>query len=383
MKHGLMRGEPRNRRQHAKSISGQEHHVLGMSRQSRDHGVIDEIHRIGGAGIFGFAAVIVVGNASVRIEDDVFQHASKAQRIPDLRLVLVREFDALGVASALEVENSIGAPAVFIVADQSPGRIRGKRGLAGSGETEEKCAYAVVAHIGRAVHGKYIAGREQEVHHAENGFLHFSRVGRAPNQHGSAGEVERNENLRIDAVALGVRLELGCANNSEFGMMCLHFLRRRPYKKLVHEQVVPRIFVDDPHRQAIFRIGPAEKILDEELAAAQVLHHTLVERVELFRLHGRVHRAPGYAVGGNRILHNELVFGRAPCAVGKTHQRAVGGQFSFVAANRVLYQVGRRKIEMGSAVAEQLRDITDVHCGRHEISFENSKKGKPRIVPQR
>src|SRR5208283_4607670 len=109
-------------------------------------------------------------------------------------------FDALGVTTALEVENSIGAPPMFIVANQSPRRICRKRSLAGSGKTEEKRAHAIVAHIGRAVHGKYIARRKQEVHHAENGFLHFSRVRRAPDQHGSASEVDGYDNLRIDAI---------------------------------------------------------------------------------------------------------------------------------------------------------------------------------------
>ena len=49
-------------------------------------GVVDEINRIGGAGILGVAGIVVVGNARYRIEDDVFQHAAEANGIVNLRL---------------------------------------------------------------------------------------------------------------------------------------------------------------------------------------------------------------------------------------------------------------------------------------------------------
>ena len=131
MKHGLLGREPGNGRQHAEGVGGQEHNILGMSRQPRDHGVIDKIHGIGRAGVFRFAAVVVVRDAC-----------------------------ALGVAAAFKVENSISAPAVFVVANQQARGIRRKRGLAGSGKTEEKGGVARFADVGRAVHGKHVLLRQ-------------------------------------------------------------------------------------------------------------------------------------------------------------------------------------------------------------------------------
>src|SRR5436305_1898518 len=67
-----------------------------MSANAGDDGVFDEVYGIRGAGVLGLAVVVVVGNASVRIESHVLEHAAEAQGVPDLRFVLARELDALG-----------------------------------------------------------------------------------------------------------------------------------------------------------------------------------------------------------------------------------------------------------------------------------------------
>ena len=91
------------------------------------------------------------------IEHHIFEHAAEAQRVPDLRLVLFRELDALGVAAAFEVEDSVGAPSVLIVADQVRDGIGRERRLARARQSEEQRAHAVVADVGRAVHGETFA----------------------------------------------------------------------------------------------------------------------------------------------------------------------------------------------------------------------------------
>ncbi len=80
---------------------------------------------------------IVIQQAQLRIHDDVFEHCAEADGVPDLRLFLLREIDALGVASALEVEHAAIAPAVFIITDQLALGIGRKRGLPGAGQAEE------------------------------------------------------------------------------------------------------------------------------------------------------------------------------------------------------------------------------------------------------
>ena len=87
-------------------------------------GVFDEVDRISGARVLGLAVVVVVGNASVRVESHVLKHAAEAQGVPDLRLVLAGKLDALGVASALEVEDAVRAPSMLVIANEVARRDR-------------------------------------------------------------------------------------------------------------------------------------------------------------------------------------------------------------------------------------------------------------------
>src|SRR5438445_12320515 len=153
-----------------------------MSADAGDYGILDEVDGIGGPGVFGLAVVVVVGDARLGIEGYVLEYAAEAQGVPDLGLVLFGELDAFGVASALEVEDAVGAPAVFVVADEIAGRIGGERGFSGSGKSEEQGAHAIVADIGRAVHREHMALRQQEIHDAENRLLHLAGIGCAADQ---------------------------------------------------------------------------------------------------------------------------------------------------------------------------------------------------------
>src|SRR5437660_5827224 len=118
MIHGLFRRQPGNRRQHAKGIGGEKDHVSGMPAKAGDNGVLNELNRVSRARVLSLAVVVVIGDASVGIEDDVLEHTAETQRVPDLRFVFLGALNALGVASALDVNNSIGALSMPIVPDQ-------------------------------------------------------------------------------------------------------------------------------------------------------------------------------------------------------------------------------------------------------------------------
>src|SRR6266850_8146030 len=68
---------------------------------------------------------------------------------------------------------------------------------------------------------------------------------------------------------------------------------------------MPGVLIDETDWQTVGGIGSAEEILHEEFASAQMLHHTFVERVELFRFHGHVDCAPGHGAGCGFIADNE------------------------------------------------------------------------------
>src|SRR6516165_9681860 len=116
--------------------------------------VRNEIDRVSGTSVFRESIVIVVWPASDGIDDYVFQHTAKADGIPDLRLTLARQPDALRVAAAFDIKNAVVGPAVFVVADQPAFRIGGERRLARARQTKEQSRPAVGADVGRTVHRK-------------------------------------------------------------------------------------------------------------------------------------------------------------------------------------------------------------------------------------
>ena len=77
--------------------------------------------------------------ARVGIDDDVLENGAEAfGRAEDLWFGFRRQLDDLGVAAALEVEDTGVAPPVFIVANQAAVRVTRERRLAGTREPEKQ-----------------------------------------------------------------------------------------------------------------------------------------------------------------------------------------------------------------------------------------------------
>src|SRR5215470_2174798 len=70
-----------------------------------------------------------VVDAVIFFEYNIFQNSTKPQSCEDVRLRFTRQIDRLRVASALDVEDSIVTPAMFIVADQIAFGICRQRGF--------------------------------------------------------------------------------------------------------------------------------------------------------------------------------------------------------------------------------------------------------------
>src|SRR5207244_3279082 len=97
----------------------------------------DPVERVCRTRVLGLRVVVEVENPAL-VDDDVLQHGAEAVHgVPDLRLGFGGEPDRLRVAAALEVEDTLVAPAVLVVPDQEARRLRGERRLAGAGEAEE------------------------------------------------------------------------------------------------------------------------------------------------------------------------------------------------------------------------------------------------------
>ena len=83
-----------------------------MARNARNLRILDELYRIGAAGVLGNADVCIIYQM-VLIEHHVLEHRAKTERLEDLRFVLGRQIDGLGVAAAFDVEDTfVNAPAL-------------------------------------------------------------------------------------------------------------------------------------------------------------------------------------------------------------------------------------------------------------------------------
>src|SRR5271165_510578 len=76
-----------------------------MARNARNLRILDEFYRIGTAGVLGNADVCVIPQM-VLIEHNVLEHRAETKRLKDLRFVLGRQIDGLGVAAAFNVRPS-------------------------------------------------------------------------------------------------------------------------------------------------------------------------------------------------------------------------------------------------------------------------------------
>ena len=277
--HRLRRRQLGDRRHHAIGVGGQEDDVLRMTGAAGARRVRDEVERIGRTGVLGLLVAVVVRDARLRIEHDVFQHRAEAVGgVPDFRLGLGRELDGLGVAAAFEIEDALRRPAGLVVADQGAVRIGRERGLAGAGQAEEQRAVAVLADVGRAVHRHHALRRQIEVQRGEHRLLHLARIGRAADQHDLAGEIDRDHRVGAfaAAVALGVGLERRQVDDGHVRHVARQLRALRTDQQLADEQRVPGEFGEDARLDAIFRIGAAIEVLREQRLALRMREEVLV-----------------------------------------------------------------------------------------------------------
>jgi hypothetical protein len=93
----------------------------------------DELDRVGASGVLSDGDVVVVGLPIRRVVDDVLEDRSELDGVVDFGLLLLGQVDALGVAAALDVEDSSVGPDVLVVSDEQTFRV-GREGAGGRGE---------------------------------------------------------------------------------------------------------------------------------------------------------------------------------------------------------------------------------------------------------
>ena len=109
--------------QHPEGVAGEEDDVACVSSAGVVHTILDRGERVGTACVLSERDVVEIRD-SICTEDDVLEYGTPhARRGEDLRLVLCREIDHLGVAAPFEVEHACLVPAMLVIPDQWPVRV--------------------------------------------------------------------------------------------------------------------------------------------------------------------------------------------------------------------------------------------------------------------
>lgn len=138
VEHDLFAAQLGDRGQDTAGIAGEEDDVAGVAwGHAWDLGVLNVLNGVGTSSILRQSRVVVIDETRVRIEDHILKDGSVLDGAKNIGLLLGRKTNALGVATTFDVEHTIVAPAVLIVADQFSVRVSGQCCLSSAGQTEE------------------------------------------------------------------------------------------------------------------------------------------------------------------------------------------------------------------------------------------------------
>ena len=354
----LLGGQDRNRGQHAECVGREEDDLLGgRSLRYGLHDVLDVEDRVRYAGVLRNRLVGVV-DLALLVHRHVLQQRVAADGVPDVRLVLLREVDHLGVAAALEVEYAIVVPAVLVVADELTLRVGRKRGLAGSRQAEEDSGLALLVGVGRAVHRSHALQRKQVVHVGEHALLHLAAVPGVDDHLHLLGEVEDNGRLRVQTQLLVVlHLGLRSVEHHEVGLaVILQLLVRRTDEHVLHEVSLPGHLHDEADLQARVLVGAAERVHNEEFLARKLLDGDFLQllpgllRNRLVVVLIFVGSPPDRVLGG-LVHHEKLVLGRTAGVNAGHHVHGAGlGQLTLLIAAQAFFRLLTEQFVVGGIV---------------------------------
>ena len=127
---GLLRRQLTNGWENTESVAS-EHDDVGrlLVDQAGNPSVGDELDRVSASSVFSDANVIVIGDTVDGVVDDVLENSTETNGSVDLGFLLSGKVDALGVASTLDVEDTLVGPDMLVITDQLAVRVSGKRAI--------------------------------------------------------------------------------------------------------------------------------------------------------------------------------------------------------------------------------------------------------------
>jgi hypothetical protein len=157
MVHSLLGAELGDGWQDTTCIAGEEDNVLGvLVGDARNLGVLNVLDGVCAASVLGQGVVVVVDQTGHGVENNVFEDGTETDGVENIRLLLGRETNALGVAASLDVEDTSVTPAVLIVTNEGALGIGRERGFACTRQAKEDSNIAILTFVCRGVQGEDI-----------------------------------------------------------------------------------------------------------------------------------------------------------------------------------------------------------------------------------
>ena len=231
-------------------------------------------------------------------------------------LTVFRQIDTLGIAATFHVEYTVIAPAMFIVADKAAVRVGGQRGLARTGQAEEQGHVPFRTFVAGAVHAQQALLGQQIVHHREDGFLQFTGIQTAADEHGLGIEVQDDEGLRICMVRCRISLHAGQGDDCKIFLNGAGFITLD--EQLVHKYTLPGLFVNEFHPDLILGISTSLHIVYVDLMGLDK-SFTFCQQAVIGLLGAGLVRRPADHIMGQRRIYDELVLGRTACMGSRGH----------------------------------------------------------------
>mmetsp|Transcript_92923 Transcript_92923/g.265268 ORF Transcript_92923/g.265268 Transcript_92923/m.265268 type:complete len:489 (-) Transcript_92923:32-1498(-) len=292
--HGLAAVKLGDWREDAERVAGEEDNVLRVAARRARLVVRDVVDRVRDAAVLGLLDVEIVRGA-VGVEVDVLEHGVALDGAVDVGLGLLRQVDGLGVATTLKVEGTIVIPAVLVVTDQVAVRVGREGGLASAREAEEEGGVAVLANVGRAVHGHDPLKREPVVHQREDSLLVLAAVPGAEDDRNLLLDVDGHRHLRVEPVLLPLLIHLRAGVDDREVRVEVGDIRSGlgADEHVGDEVLLPCQLVHEADLLLRGERGAAESVEHVGFVeGVEVVDGLLEELVEHLRLHRLVHLAP-------------------------------------------------------------------------------------------
>lgn len=278
VEHGLLGGELGDGGKDTAGVASEQDDVGGVVvALAGNLGILDVLDGVGAAGVLGEGGVIVVDNAGDGVEDDVLEDGAEADGVENIGLLLGGETNALGVATALDVEDTSVGPAVLVVTNQLTLGVGRQGGLAGTGQTEEDGDIAVLTLVGRGVEGQDVVLDGHLVEEdGEDTLLHLTSVLGTEDDHLLLGKVDSHGGGRGHTLSEAVGRERTGIVDDIVGVEVLKLLASWANQHVAHEEGVVGASADNADANTVALI-PAGITVDDidAVTGVEVVDSTL------------------------------------------------------------------------------------------------------------